>query len=514
MNPSSRRLALAAWALVGLAIGIAAPPNPLGLTNDGAQYLSGARNLRAGQGYATSILYFDEHYRSGRVPSPQTVWPPAYSAALAGLGAAGLTEDTSVRVLGVISLGAILGLAFLLGVTLSGSLLGGSLAALWAGASTELLFYVRTPSTELAFIALVLGALAAAAGAEAGRAGRWIAAGLLAAAATYVRYAGLFVAAGLGLYGLLTAWRSGGAWRDRLRPVLGLVPGGVLIGALLVRNLILAGTVSGGNSKTVSQPVAGLLRETVIAIVDGLAGASLSDLRAGGFRAVLAAAGFAALVLAAGLVLRAGRELRRPGFVLVLLVAGAYAAGVIAVSSRTMLTFGLRYLLPVLPCLAALIVGAAWQGSRRARVLGTAATLLAVAGGLGAFGRRLDARQASGPPTVDAGLLAWARSPGSRGPILAVGLSQAQAFLFGREMLLIPQTFFTGAPWDDAQLDAVVSRYGVRHVVVARDRTPEAYPGAAAALLAGRRPAWLRPVGEGPGAAVFAVERAVPVSAP
>ncbi|HET9275698.1 MAG TPA: hypothetical protein VFN96_06495 [Gemmatimonadales bacterium] len=508
MNLSSRFVGVLLWTALGAGLGAVAPPNPLGLTNDGAQYLSGARNLRAGNGYSTSILHFDEHYRAGRLPSPQTVWPPAYPASLAALTALGLSEDAAVRCSGIAALGAIVGLTFALAMALSGSATAGSLAALWVAANTELLFYVRTPSTELAFMAFGLGALVAVARADASRAVPWIAGGLLAAAAMYTRYAGLFVAMGLGVYALVVAWRAPGSWRERARPVLGLLPGAALIAGLLLRNLVLAGDLKGGNSKTVSQSIPGLLRETVVGLADGLGGTSLSDLRAGGLRALLAAGGALALVVAGLLVLRFWKELRRPGALPVLLVAVLYTAGVIAISSRTMLTFGLRYLLPVLPCLVVLALAGAWKASRAARALALGAAVLAAGAGIGAYGRRLEVREKAGPAAVDGALLTWARSPESAGRILGVGLSQAQAFLLDREVLLVPHSFFTGAPWDRSQVDAVVSRYGVRWVVVGRVRDPQAWPGFARELLAGRVPGWLRPAARGPGADVFSVEKA------
>lgn len=46
--------------------------------SDTAQYLSVAKNLFSGEGFSTSIIYYNENKLSGRVPAPQTVFPNGY----------------------------------------------------------------------------------------------------------------------------------------------------------------------------------------------------------------------------------------------------------------------------------------------------------------------------------------------------------------------------------------------------------------------------------------------------
>src|SRR5262249_26597329 len=64
------------------------------LRNDTFQYLSVAENLVRGEGNATSIIHFDEQHRPGKVPSPQTVFPPGYSAAVPGFFCRRLPAET------------------------------------------------------------------------------------------------------------------------------------------------------------------------------------------------------------------------------------------------------------------------------------------------------------------------------------------------------------------------------------------------------------------------------------
>jgi hypothetical protein len=496
--------------MLGAALGLAAPLNPLGLTNDGAQYLSGARNLRDTGRFATSILYFDEHYQSGRLPAPQTVWPPGYSAALVGLGALGLSESGATRLIGVVSIAATLGLTFLLGYLLTGSPVAGSLAALWVGGITELLFYVRTPNTDLPFVALSLAALAMCAGARPSAWLRWILAGLLIAAAMYIRYVGIFLVPAIGGYAVYQGWRSAGPWRARIRPILALLPGAGLIAALMLRNILLVGSAKGGNTKSITQSLTGLIQTTVIGFVDGLGAASLSDFRAGGWTARLAAMGALALalILLAAVVGTWPRR-RLPWSAEAGLLASfalVYTAGVIAVSRGTMLTFGLRYLLPVLPCLVVLFVAAAWSGSRRLRAVTAAAAVFAMAAGIGAYPRRLEARGAQAP-RPDRGLLQWAASRGPRpAPVLAVGISQAAALELGGSVLIVPRSYFTARPWTVEQLREVVAQYGVSHVIASTDADDADYPGATGELLRGSAPEWLERVTGTDRASVYLVK--------
>ena len=499
------------WTVIGAALGIATPANPVGLTNDGAQYLSAARNLRAGEGFATSILYFDEHYVTGKLPAPQTVWPPGYSAILAGFTALGLTEDGASRAVGIVALAAILAITCALTLRLTGSAIASSLASIWVAGVTEFLFYVRTPNTDLLFVALVLGALACVAGPAGASWQRWLMAGLLGAAAVYVRYAGVFLFATLGIWALRSP-RHAVTPRERGTPLLALIPGGVLIALLMLRNLLLIGNLKGGNSKTVMQPLSGLLRTTFESLVDGLGGASLTDLRAGGTTAFLAALGLAALLAGTATLTLAMRNLRLvkgvvTGLGVLLIFSFVYLAGVIAISRGTMLTFGLRYLLPLLPCLVVVVVAAGWTGGRAARAGALATSLLAAIAGIGAFERRWDSRVrlATRP---DAALVEWARSRAPGAPLLAIGLSQADALRLGGGVLVVPQSYFTARAWDAEELRSVAQQFGVQQVIVVKQRPGlPTYPGIAAELIRGRALDWLTPADETSTARILTVRR-------
>ena len=48
------------------------------ISNDGAQYLSVAKNYLQGKGFSTSIIFYDIQHRFGYIPAPQTVFPNGY----------------------------------------------------------------------------------------------------------------------------------------------------------------------------------------------------------------------------------------------------------------------------------------------------------------------------------------------------------------------------------------------------------------------------------------------------
>lgn len=366
---------LAAAAVVGLTW-----RRTIGISNDGVQYVEGARQLLAGQGYATGILYFDEHYRAGTLPAPQTVWPAGTSIAIAGVAALGIEPEIAGRLVARLAYLFIPPLVFLIGVRLTGSLAAGTLCAIWQLGMAEFWMYLGAPNSELPFLAASLGAIALLPD-QGGAARGWLAASTLAGVATLFRYVGVFFLLALGLVLLMDVWRS---WREQRRlpfsAFLYAAPGFLIVAAIMLRNRLIAGDLRGGNTRVVHQPVDALLVETARALADTLGGIARSYLTAGGIRAaacVVGGLGLTALGLAAGrgafrlsrtFTLQSSTHRYAAALGLTVLV---YSAGIIWTSSRTMLTYGARYLLPVVPLLACLMVALALGA--RTRPAGVAA---------------------------------------------------------------------------------------------------------------------------------------------
>jgi hypothetical protein len=354
---------LAAAAVVGLTW-----RRSIGISNDGVQYVEGARQLLAGQGYATGILYFDEHYRAGTLPAPQTVWPAGTSVAIAGVAALGIEPEIAGRLVARLAYLFIPPLVFLIGVRLTGSLAAGVLCAIWQLGMAEFWMYLGAPNSELPFLAASLGAIALLPD-QGGAARGWLGASTLAGVATLFRYVGVFFLLALGMVLLLDVWRS---WRAQRRLLfssfLYAAPGFLIVAAIMLRNRLIAGDLRGGNTRVVHQPVDALLVETARALADTLGGIARSYLTAGGIRAaacVVGLLGLTALALAAGrgafrlsrtFTLQSSTHRYAAALGLTVLV---YSVGIIWTSSRTMLTYGARYLLPVVPLLACLMVALA-----------------------------------------------------------------------------------------------------------------------------------------------------------
>jgi hypothetical protein len=335
------------------------------ISNDGVQYVEGARRLLAGDGYSTGILYFDEHYQTGRLPAPQTVWPPGTSLGIAGLAALGMEPESAGRLLARLSFILLPPLVFLIGLRLTGRMSLAALCAAWQLGMTEFWMYLASPNSELPFLAAILGAVALVPDGSDGE-WRWLPAGLLAGVAAVFRYAGAFFLVALGLVllvELVREWRSRRAFR--VRPLLLAAPGFLILIALMLRNRALAGDLRGGNTRTVIQPVADLLVETVRSLADVMFGVVRSELVGGGAAAFAAGAGLVALLIivaAAGMGAWPLRFRFHPGnaghrYAAILgLCVTVYVAAIILTASRTMLTYGSRYLLPVVPLVACLTV--------------------------------------------------------------------------------------------------------------------------------------------------------------
>src|SRR5947209_3520835 len=209
-SKSQDKLRALFWILVGAVFLVL----DLGVTrdyyrfNDDFQYLSVADNLVKGNGAATSILYFDEHYASGTLPAPQTVFPCGYSLAVATVHLTGLPLTYAGLVVSSLSFFALIPLL----------LWGCRLLQVGSAATHGILFlvvasslswrYALTSGSEALFTALlVLAAIflmraeiaAAARPADGGR--HVFLGGVCCGLCFLVRYAGSFlIAAGLAYY--------------------------------------------------------------------------------------------------------------------------------------------------------------------------------------------------------------------------------------------------------------------------------------------------------------------------
>lgn len=119
---------------ISLAAGLAlwyATPAGLGLTNDSAAYIGGARSLLAGTGY--SDVWLDSTLEA------VTHYPPLLSLTLSGIGLLGLDPYRGARVLHILLFAANTGLIGLLGFRMAKSQAAGIFLALFFGTNAQLL---------------------------------------------------------------------------------------------------------------------------------------------------------------------------------------------------------------------------------------------------------------------------------------------------------------------------------------------------------------------------------------
>lgn len=226
--------ALALTSLLAAFLLIRATPYGLGLANDSAAYIGGARGLLNGQGY--SDVWLDSSLE------PITHYPPLYSLTLAGLGLFGLDPLRGARLVNALAFGLSALLLGLLGQKMTRSYLAGLLLAVLFVTSGALLRIYAYALSEALFLTLSLLAFLSFAQYFEDQKKRWL---LMAAAATglayLTRYTGLALAAGFCATLLLLK----PAWRQRVRTVLLFLAAFVPFAATwAARNMLLAGNAA------------------------------------------------------------------------------------------------------------------------------------------------------------------------------------------------------------------------------------------------------------------------------
>jgi hypothetical protein len=352
---------VSAVAAVGAAIGLIRLHDLAFLDSDAAQYLSTARNLLAGQGLSTDLLYYDEHYRFGTLPAPQTVFPPGLPLILASALALGadpaqasvLVGVTCLCLTGLLLAACLVRLRVASPLVLLGVGIWFTLALAWVN--------VLEGRSEIVFVAMTLASTTALLSPRAGRA-RLLAAGFFAAAALAIRYQAVFFLGTLGLWWCVLQLLER---PDRYRRVMtdGAVLFALPVGIALFifgRNMALLGVAGGGPVDTVQSGIGGidLVRAAWWAVSD-ISGLSLSKLAEGGFIVWLVAGGVLLLALCAGLAppvsapSRAPAEsksVRRAALSLAVLYVGVSMAGlVLLATTRAGAYLQGRFLVPLVP---------------------------------------------------------------------------------------------------------------------------------------------------------------------
>jgi hypothetical protein len=499
------------------------------LSNDSYQYLVTAENFRRGEPAATSIVHFDAERSHGRIPAPLTTFPAGYSALIALISAGGLSYEQAgalVSMLATIALIALFGSAArLLGMSVTMArvliaLLVASSAWLATGnhVASEALF------ATMAFAALLM--LLAAESAE--RSDRdyvllQLAANLLIAGAFWVRYAGLFffaaIAAFHGLRWLATRTRRG------LYAIAAMSVSAASIGAALWRNHVLVGSWKGGNTKQVENDIPDLLYRFARTMYQLFLGQHPAEL--GLAEGVLALA--LAVIVATGLrALWRSRaaQLSDPRMQLLAACTAVYTCAMLYLGARSVISFGPRMFVPLLPVLLLLLGGLCCNAApsmahlpQARRVLHGVAWILVVA--YAAINmrflleppgimphERVQARLAA-PVAAGTSLRDWVeREVAPEATLVVASDGQATGYVLKRRILSLVSPQYSDQLWTEEAVREAMNRFGARYLLVYDGSgEPEASTRSSAflgALAGGSAPGWLGVLADNGRARLFA----------
>lgn len=527
MNSRDRsRSASLAGALVGLCLALlatfaclAAFDEEFFASNDYAQYASGAENLLAGHGYATSLLYYDEHYHLGTLPTPQTVFPPGLSLLIAAAMSLGLPVGPATLLVNFLAYHLVALALYAIARDLRysrGAAL--AMALFWYGFTANW-FNIVSGLSELPFtLATVVTLYAIGRQHEDQRPRTSLIAGLGSAAAVLIRYAGLFHVVSLFIYMALRCF-----WERSRRSVadfvVALAPPCVTLGALFGRNYALVGDFKGGNDEVRSEPILRMAVQIARSAPE-LLGFDLYGIKHGHL-AEWSCLGLLAVVATCAFTARRGqvesyglpplRSLTGANVFAVIYVAASLAA-LTYLEARTSIHFTFRMSMPLIPFGILIAANGASDllAPLSARTKWALAVATAIVFALGQytvfeFNDGYHQRNLAGVRSIREAL---ARDVGGQslqaflgeatadgGAVLALP-SQTFGIVAGVPTLAITPDFYTDRAWTTDTVHDLVRQYHVRAIVFfprlwrnQQDPLPPFY----AELLDGKTPPWLAP---------------------
>ncbi|MHB8877206.1 MAG: hypothetical protein ACYC8T_26205 [Myxococcaceae bacterium] len=502
--------------------------------NDSYQYLSTAENLGAGNGLSTSLVHFDIERASGRLPAPVTTFSPGYAVGLAALRHTGLGPVQAGTVLSLLSFMALIPLfahaAKLLRLGSPATRLG----LVWLVANTwgsDLSISILSDSlfTTVA-VAAILAFLEAERRAAAGATRYWFIAlgSALVGLAYWVRYAGLMLFAAVLLFYALDA-----ALRRTRRALAALAfcggIAGALIGAGMIRNVLIASTWKGGNTKDVFHPLLGVAKQFVSAMVHLFAGSRVPQ-RLGPVEVALALAALWAVVL--GVRAHRRRDASAHSFgpnprlpVLLGVCLGVYLAGMTYLGIFSVISFRERMFYPMLPLLVlamGYLVGSSERVLRalpRRRQLFLGAAVLATCCYVVVNGRSMLAGRELAPHAVVAARLGrpgadgrplrgWIDAHVPPGAVLVATDAQATGYALKRPAVTLTEAEYSDEAWSSARVQRLMQSFKSDFLILYPAADPAQVPSQRespllTALLRGEVPDWLELAAENDEVKIF-----------
>jgi hypothetical protein len=472
------------------------------LSNDAYQYLSEAHHLLTEHRLSTSLVFFDVERSHGQIPAPLTTFPPGYPVSIAVLEGQGASLERTGKLISQIAMSLTSGL---LAMSLIGTGVGfihRQLLMLLMLANATILGFGASVISEPLFTFFCVGAVLGAIWVEyrLAAARSFIVPALLAAAAAaltcWIRYAGYFVIAPLFLYALLQWVR----YRNRQRSILmaiALIP--VLSSVcLMLRNVALTGNWKGGNELVVHNRIAPLLQNYVVSHMHLFLGSHAVMF---GFREGVLAVGILTLVVLAIVAARISRgplplgphPLANASLPLIFCIA-VYTLFMWYVGIHTVVSFGGRMFMPLMPLYILLFALAISELDRRLRIqapnaaLALTAGLVLVAVGYAAVNARdlampysLAPHEAlaelyamptqNGQPMID-----WVHQVVPSNEAILSEDSQGTGFLLNRPTVGMTTAEYSNERWECETIRPVMNRFHIRYVVLYRNSSlPESH---------------------------------------
>ncbi len=469
------------------------------VSDDSFQYLSIAENLAEGNGIRTSIVHFDQERSHGEIPAPVTWFPAGYPAAIALLLLVGLPPVWAGLAVSAASLCAtVLATAwFCSWYRLSA--LATRLVLLFTIVNALAVLFGSAVLTESLYTALSVGAVAilaalsgkAATSGEGRRLGLWALCGLLIGFACWVRYAGLFLYASLGLFlAMDVVFRRR---RELAGPIVAVVAATVPLAALLIRNSYLSGSWRGGNNKAVVHSLVSVVKKFVGAAYQLPFGTlSLDEFGVPEALVVLSAGVCGVLVLWMAFRHRGPivqRLSERPTLLPVLSYLGVYFGAMVYLSFFSVVGISDRYCYPLWPLLLLLggllmtFVAEQMGRSTKDRILvASAVTLLGCYLFLNArewirpprsssiFGDRRIAGYLDAPMDSGQGLRTWIEKNLSGDTnIVVAGEGQATGYVLHRKTVSLVSREYSKQVWEAPQVLDLMNQFHADYLIVYAD---------------------------------------------
>ncbi len=481
------------------------------ITNDGYQYLDAASNLAAGKCLCTRVVLFDEQIAFGRFPVPFTHFAPGYPLLIAAVSRAGLKPEIAGYLISaaafLVSIWLVQDLAVDLGAS---ACVAAAFSLIWITHATALL-YGSAVETESLFTALLLG-LAALVVRDVRAQGMNpllpIGIGVVAGLAYWIRYPGLFLVAGAGVYLITTAWRVP---RERRGAVAGLLTAVLLAGSVQIRNTVYTGSWRGGFKSGSSQT----LREVATGTVR-----AFSHLVTGDRVPVRFGVGLALLLLCAALALflgiRGWRRRDSAGMGWALFIGIVYVGGVMAAALTTIAADLPRYYFPAYPLFLACAAAFCSTFAKGKKALVVAFLVLAV---VAVEARNLFVSPPAPDWIVTKAILAEQVQPGvplsewlrqKLGPdgTMAAVEGQAVHYILKSPVVAVIPAGATSGRGDGPAFHSLMRQFGAQYLLVFPGVPPDRIPEQTSyeflrQVASGDIPPWLEPAARTRDAAVY-----------